>query len=62
MAKVVTTLEICESAKLARDLALTGEIFLELVRIWENVISELVMEVVNCDAFDDIGCYFGVFR
>lgn len=26
MAKVVTTLEICENAKLARDLALTGNL------------------------------------
>lgn len=28
MAKVVTTLEICENAKLARDLALAGVIYL----------------------------------
>lgn len=26
MAKVATTLEICENAKMARDMALTGEL------------------------------------
>lgn len=28
MAKVVTTLDICENAKLARDLALAGDLFI----------------------------------
>lgn len=31
MAKVVTTLDICENAKLARDLALAGELFVATV-------------------------------
>lgn len=35
MAKVATTLEICENAKLARDLALTGNFCVTLIhQIW----------------------------
>lgn len=68
MAKVVTTLEICENANLARDLALTGE----LIFLFGN--SSSTQRILNLHmttrekmlaleyVFGDNDSIFGAFR